>query len=196
MSLKLFFGILSIIPAIFAYFYYFRDIFDGRTKPHSFSWLIFGTLSANGFIAQVNAHAGFGAWATGLTSVASLTIFCLSLFKGDTNPSLFDWLLLGLSLTGFALLFVVNNKVLALYITLFALVAGFAMTIRKSYRKPEGETAKAFVLNTIKFIPSIFALSNFTFLTVAYPVTAAIGNAAIAWVIILRSSHLKSVSKK
>lgn len=186
MNVKLLFGILSIIPAVFAYYAYFRDIFAGKTKTHAFSWLIWGTLAANGFIAQVGAHAGIGAWATGLTSVASLTIFALAIFKGDTKPTVLDWVLLGLATVGFLLLFVIQNKDITLWITIIALVTGFAVTIRKAYRKPYEETGMAFLLNTVKFLPSILALSSVTFLTVAYPVAALLGNAVIAIIIYSR----------
>jgi hypothetical protein len=186
MSLKLFFGILSIIPAVIAYYLYFRDMFRGKTRPHAFSWLIWGTLAGNGFFAQVGAHAGIGAWATGLTSVASLTIAVFAFRIGATQPSRFDWTLLSSALAGLLLLFIVKNKEAALGITLLALVAGFAMNIRKAYRKPQEENAAAFWLNTLKFLPAIFALASFTFLTVAYPLVAAIGNAAVAIVVNVR----------
>ncbi len=187
MSLKLFFGILSLIPAVAAYYFYFRDMFRGKTKPHAFSWLVWGTLSGDGFFAQVSAHAGIGAWATGLTSLASLTIALFALRIGATRPTRFDWTLLSLALTGLLLLFVVKNKEAALCITLFALVAGFAMNIRKAYRKPLEENAVAFWLNTLKFIPAIFALTSFSFLTVAYPFVAAVGNAGVALTVNMRS---------
>lgn len=186
MSIKLLFGILSIIPAVIAYYYYFRDMFSGKTKPHAFSWLVWGILAGNGFFAQVSAHAGIGAWATGLTSLVSLTIFLFALRIGATNPTPFDWTLLSLALVSLLLLLVVKNKEEALCITLFALIAGFAMNTRKAYRKPEEENAIAFWLNTLKFIPAIFALTTFTFLTVAYPLVAALGNAAVALIVSLR----------
>ncbi len=88
------------------------------------------------------------------------------------------------------MLFIIASKDLALLITLVTLCIGFAMTIKKAYKRPQQETAKSFVLNTIKFIPSIFALSTLTFLTVAYPVVALLGNAAIAAVILWRRSVL------
>jgi hypothetical protein len=190
MTAKLAFGIMSIIPAVLAYFFYFRDMFAGKTKPHTFSWLIWGTLAANGFFAQIGAHAGFGAWVTGLTAAASLAIFCFALHKGDTELTRFDWLLLVLALLGFVLLFVVKDRDVALGITLFALSAGFAMTLHKVYRHPRQEAAKAFVLNTIKFVPGILALGSFSFLTVAYPFVALVGKAAIAWLIIVRRKQL------
>ncbi len=102
MNIKLLFGIVSIIPAVFAYYFYFRDIFLGRTKPHTFSWLIWGILAANGFIAQVHGHGGIGTWATGLTSLASLSIFVLALFKGDNQPTKVDWSLLAVAVVGFS----------------------------------------------------------------------------------------------
>jgi hypothetical protein len=185
---KLVFGILSLIPAVIAYTLYFRSMFTGKTKPHAFSWLVWGILAVSGFFAQVSANGGFGAWVTGLTAVASLTIFCFALRMSATQPTRFDWTLLSIALAGLLLLLAVKNKDAALCLTLIALVAGFAMNIRKAYRKPNEENAMAFWLNTLKFVPAIFALSSFTFLTVAYPLVAAIGNAAVAVVVQMRSS--------
>jgi hypothetical protein len=190
MNLKLLFGILSIIPAVIAYFFYFRDMLRGKTKPHAFSWLIWGLLAGNGFLAQVSAHAGIGAWVTGLTAVASLTIFCFALKIGATKPTFFDWMLLGLALSGLLLLFVVKNEEVALGLTLLALAAGFAMNIRKAYRLPLEESAISFWLNALKFVPAIFALAHITFLTAGYPLTAALGNAAVALVVQLRCRQI------
>jgi hypothetical protein len=186
MASKLIFGILSIVPALFAYTFYFRDMLAGKTKPHTFSWLIWGILAGNGFIAQVGANAGIGSWATGMTSAACLTIFFFALFKGDTKLVLLDWTLLGLAVIAFSLLFVVHNPTASLCITLFATLLGFTMTLRKAYLHPLEENARAFFLNAIKFLPSIFALSSFSFLTAAYPLTAMTANASVVLVIYAR----------
>ena len=168
--MKLFFGILSILPAIVAYTLYFRSMFAGKTKPHAFSWLIWGLLAGNGFFAQISANAGIGAWATGLTSVACLVIFGVAIFRGDTKATRLDWLLLVLALISFGLLFVVDDKTVALCVTLFATLLGFSLTLKKAWTKPHEEKAASFFLNAIKFLPAIFALSSFSFLTVAgYP---------------------------
>ena len=188
-TVKLLFGILSIAFALVAYYFYFRDMARGKTKPHAFSWLVWGLLAGIGFFAQVSAHAGIGAWATGLTSLVSLAIFCFALRIGATRPTFFDWTLLGVALVSLMLLFVVRSEEAALVLTLLALVAGFAMNIRKAYKKPQEENATAFWLNTLKFIPAIFALSYFNFLTVAYPLVAALGNAAVALVVQIRDGR-------
>lgn len=189
MTLKLFFGILSILPAVVAYYLYFRDMFAGKTKPHAFSWLIWTILAGIGFFAQVSADAGIGSWTTGMTSVACFIVFCFSIYIGDTRPTRFDWILLTLALGSLTLLLVVRSKELALCLTLAALVAGFAMTIRKAYKKPSEENGRAFLLNALKFLPAIPALNSFSFLTVAYPLVAGLGNAAVALTVYLRRRH-------
>lgn len=190
MSIKLIFGLLSLVPAAIAYTVYFKGLLAGAIKPHAFSWLIWGLLAGNGFIAQVAAHAGIGAWATGVTSVACLTIFCIALHKGDTKLTRLDWILLVLALCSFALLFVIDDKTVSLCITLFATLIGFTMTWRKTWRAPHQESMSAFGLNTIKFLPAIFALQTYSFLTVAYPLTAGLANGAVVAIILLRSQRV------
>jgi hypothetical protein len=186
MTVKLILGILSIIPAVVAYVWYFRGMFAGKTKPHAFSWLIWGILAGNGFLAQVQAQAGVGAWVTGLTSIACLVIFVVALFRGDTKPTRLDKILLLLALISFGLLFVIDNPTVALCLTLFATLLGFTMTLRKAYDRPHEENTVAFLLNALKFLPAIFALSSYSFLTVAYPLTAMLANTAVVVVILLR----------
>jgi hypothetical protein len=190
--MKLFFGILSILPALVAYTLYFRSMFAGKTKPHAFSWLIWGLLAGNGFVAQISAHAGIGAWTTGLTSVACLLIFSIAIFRGDTKLTRLDWLLLVLALISFGLLFVVQDKTIALCITLVATLLGFSMTIKKAWLRPHEEKAISFLLNAVKFLPAIFALSSFSFLTVAYPLTAGLANAAVVAVVYGRTKRLRA----
>lgn len=189
MDIKLFFGILSIIPGFVAYYLYFKKMFAGQTKPHTFSWLVWGILAANGFFAQVSANAGIGAWTTGITSVATFTVFFFSLRMGTVKPTRFDWTILTLALFGLAALLVVEDKTLSLVITLFALLTGFVMTINKAYHKPAEENGTAFLLNALKFLPAIFALSSVSFLTIAYPLVAGLGNVSVWAVVVVRQKQ-------
>jgi len=148
-SFRLICGIASLIPAAIAYTIYFRNMLRGNTKPHAFSWLIWGLLAGNGFIAQVSAQAGIGAWATGVTSVACLAIFAIAISKGDAKLTRFDWILLGLALISFCLLFIVDNKTIALCLTLFATLLGFSLTLKKAWHYPHEEAALSFGLNAL-----------------------------------------------
>lgn len=188
-TVKVAFGVLSLIPAVIAYTLYFKGLLAGRIKPHAFSWLIWGLLAGNGFIAQTSAHAGVGSWATGVTSLACLSIFGIAIFRGDTKLLRLDWTLLMLALVSFGLLFIIEDKTLSLCVTLFATLLGFSMTLRKAWQLPHEEAAMAFGLNAIKFLPAIFALQTYSFLTVAYPLTAGLANAAVVAIVLLRSRN-------
>ena len=39
---KIILGVAAVLIGIAAYIAYFRNIFAGKTKPHAFSWLVWG----------------------------------------------------------------------------------------------------------------------------------------------------------
>lgn len=186
MHYKTLLGLLSGAIALLAYWIYLKDIFANKTKPHMFSWLIFGLLATTAFFGQVNGKAGAGEWVTGLTALGCLLIFVVAIFKGEKNVKNIDRLLLGLSILSIVLLVLVKDARISTTLAVVALVIGSFLTAKKAYYKPDEETAKTFALNSVKFIPSIFALSTYSYLTVVYPVSALITNAAIVFVIIGR----------
>lgn len=188
-TLKVVFGVLSLIPAAIAYTLYFKGMLAGKIKPHAFSWLIWGLLAGNGFMAQVSANAGIGSWATGITSLACLAIFGIAIFRGDTKVLRLDWVLLVLAFISFGMLFFIEDKTLSLCVTLFATLLGFSMTWRKTWRLPHEEAVWSFGLNAVKFLPAIFAMQTYSFLTVAYPLTAGLANALVVVIVLLRNRN-------
>lgn len=70
---------VSILMTLVGYFYYFRDIFAHKTKPHAYTWLVWFLLTAVAFIAQLQDNGGPGAYVTGLTAAVSFIIFLLAL---------------------------------------------------------------------------------------------------------------------
>lgn len=78
MDYKTLFGIFAVFIAVFAYIPYFRDIYLGKTKPHMYSWIVWGILTFSAFGIQVADNAGPGAWTTGFTAVLCLAIIILA----------------------------------------------------------------------------------------------------------------------
>ncbi|HEX4774604.1 MAG TPA: hypothetical protein VH234_03740 [Candidatus Saccharimonadales bacterium] len=186
MEYKNILGLLSGTMALLAYWIYLKDIFAGKTKPHMFSWLIWGLLASTAYFGQVSGKAGAGEWVTGLTALGCLLIFVVAIFKGDKDIHTIDKLLLAIASLSIILLVAVKDARVSTTLAVVALVIGSFLTMKKAYYKPSEETAKTFALNSIKFIPSIFALSTYRYLTVVYPVAALITNAAIVIVIVGR----------
>src|SRR5258708_598051 len=158
---KVFLGIVDTVIAFVAYVPYFLHIFQGKTKPHAFSWLVWGILNAIGFAAQVVAHAGPGAWVTGFSAALTLIIAGLAFLKGQKGFSKADWLaLLG---AGLALAFWILTKNPTTSVILIVLTDGFGYfpSFRKGYARPHEETAFSFAMNGLKFFIAIFALDSF-----------------------------------
>jgi hypothetical protein len=87
-------GILAIVIGFIGYVPYFRTIFSGKTKPHAFTWFVWGLLTAIAFAGQIAGKGGAGAWVTGFTAFISFTIFALALAKGKKDFPVADWLCL------------------------------------------------------------------------------------------------------
>ena len=54
------FGLLSLVLSVVSYVPYVRSIFVANTKPHAFTWLVWGTVMAIAFFAQLSDKAGAG----------------------------------------------------------------------------------------------------------------------------------------
>lgn len=85
MDYKVALAIISILMTLVGYFYYFRDIFAHKTKPHAYSWLVWGLLTAIAFAGQLHDKGGPGSYVTGVTATISFVIFFLAVKQGEKN---------------------------------------------------------------------------------------------------------------
>ena len=169
-------GVAAVIIGFIGYAPYFRDIFRGRTKPHAFSWLVWGVLTGIAFVGQVVSDGGAGAWVTGFTAVICLIIFLLALNKGKRDFTTTDWL--SLSGAGFALLlwFLTNNPLVAIILVTIIDALGFIPTFTKSYARPSEETIFTYQMSSLKYVIGLFALESYSLVTVLYPLSLVITN--------------------
>ena len=71
-------GAIAIGLTIIAYFPYIRSIIQGKTRPHVFSWVIWGTSTSIVFLAQLADKGGAGAWVIGVSGVISIYVAILA----------------------------------------------------------------------------------------------------------------------
>ena len=183
-------GYLATIIAFIAIAPYFWDIYKGRTKPHAFSWLIWGILEAIGFAAQIFGNGGPGAWATAATSLICFTIAGIAFWKGEIKFILFDWL----SLTGAGLAILLwlftKSPFYSIFLITAADLVGFLPTYRKSYHLPFTETLSEYVLSSIKEIIALFALTTLSFITGFYIGAVAAANIIFVTMVLIRRRQL------
>lgn len=185
-------GVLAVVIGFIGYAPYFRDIFRGKTKPHAFSWLVWGVLTGIAFVGQVVSDGGAGAWVTGFTAVICLAIFILALSKGKRDFPVVDWI--SLAGAGFALLlwFLTEDPLAAVILVSVIDALGFIPTYRKSYIRPSEETLFTYNMSSLKFVVGLFALESYSLVTVLYPLSLIVTNTVFVILLITRRKQLSS----
>lgn len=79
-------GIIAIVLTFIGYIPYSRDIIAGKTKPHIFSWFLWGFVTFLAFALQVYGKAGIGGF---VTLTAALMCFVV-IFLGFKHKSTSD----------------------------------------------------------------------------------------------------------
>src|SRR3989338_1414329 len=187
MEYKVALGIIAVIIGLISYVPYVRNVFINKTKPHAFSWLIWGVLTAIAFFAQMEKGGGAGSWVTGITAATCFLVSAIAFLKyGLSYVKKSDWLCLFAALSGIATWKITNDPLSAVIIVTLVDAIGFIPTFRKGWREPYQETALTFALGSVKFALAIIALDTFTLATVLYPASLVLANAAFVTVLLVR----------
>lgn len=162
------FGIGTLILGTISYVLYIADVVRGKTKPHAFSWLVWGLLGLTVWLIQVAEQSGPGAWVFAYSAIASTLIFLLALKYGERNIVFIDWIFLAGALTAYVLWLLTDRALPSIILLSLIDAIGYLPTFRKSYHKPFEETASMYWLSMIKNIFTILALNNLSLVTVLY----------------------------
>jgi hypothetical protein len=190
MDIKVAIAAVSIVMTLAGYFYYFRDIFRGITKPHAYSWLIWGLLTAIAFVGQLSDDGGPGSYVTGVTAAVSFGVFFLALRIGEKEITRSDKLFLTAALLALIPWLLLKDPVLSVVLITIIDLLGFLPTIRKSFYKPHEETLALYVLAGLKFALAIVALSTYTLTTWLYPASLVVTNLCFVAMLVIRRKQL------
>lgn len=190
-----FFSIIAVILTFAGYVPYIRDTFRGKTKPHVYSWFVWGLVAAIAFSLQISDKAGPGAYVTLAAAIMLLFIAFLGLKYGEKNITFTDNVFLGLSVIAVLLWLVAKQPVISVVLVTMIDLLAFAPTIRKSWSKPYEETLMSYMINNIRFTLAILALGRFTIITAFYPVLMLISGAMFCLFLFVRRKQVKVIDK-
>jgi hypothetical protein len=185
-------GAAAVLIGLIAYIPYLRDVFKGRTKPHAFSWLAWGTMEVIAFFAQFAKGGGAGTWATGTSAAATLLIAALAFRNKDKEIKLFDWLAFAGAITGIVLWRTLGNPVAAVIAVTLADALAFTPTFRKAFHKPYEETLSEYSLSAVKWLFAIAALEAYSATTWLYPASLVLTNTI--FITVVYSRRLKNAA--
>lgn len=180
-EIHILFGTLSIAMMICSRSGYFAGIFRGGTRPHVFSWLIWGTISSIGFAAQAAEGAGPGSWARGFGSATCFVLVAISFFKGEKDIKRGDWATLAVALSAIPLWVLTRTPFWSVLIVCFIDTIGYLPTVRKSWLKPREEMAVSYLFSCLGAGFSLLAIEQYTPSTWLYPLVLTCTNGAM-WI--------------
>ena len=191
---KQLFNAAAVVLTFAAFFPYIRSVLSGQTKPHVFSWIIWGLATVIVFLAQLADGAGVGAWSTGVSGVVTFYVAFLAYERqADYFITKTDWVFFILALASLPLWFLTQNPFWAVVILTTVDTLGFAPTIRKAYHKPHEEQLLLYVLMTVRNLVSIAALEHYSWTTILFPVVLSLTCIIFVLVVMVRrNEHRKA----
>ena len=178
---------VAIAITLAAFFPYVRSILVGRTRPHVFSWVIWGSTTLIVFFAQLADEGGAGAWPIGVSGVITIYVAILAFSKrADTAITKVDWLFFSAALASLPAWFLTSDPLWAIVILTTVDVLGFGPTIRKAYVRPHDEQLLFFVLMGVRNLIAIAALEHYSLTTVLFPAATAAATVLFLAVVIAR----------
>lgn len=178
---------VAITLTFIAFFPYIHSILKGRSRPHVFSWIIWGSTTFVVFLAQLADEGGAGAWPTGVSGVITIYVAFLAYAKkSDTRITVTDWLFFLIAMTSLPLWYLTSDPLWAVVILTSVDVIGFAPSFRKAYVHPFDEQLTFFVMMVLRNFIAILALVNYSLTTILFPFVTAIACLLYILMVIVR----------
>ena len=173
-SLKLFFSGIAIALTFIAFVPYIRSILAGTTKPHVFSWVIWGTTTVIVFFAQLESKGGIGSWPIGVSGAITAFIALLAYLKrADVSITYVDWLFFLSALASLPFWYFTSDPLWAVVVLTSVDLLGFGPTIRKAYDFPHEENIPFFMLFVARNMFALLALEYYSVTTVLFPLSVS-----------------------
>jgi len=187
MPYKEFLSAIAIALTFVAFAPYIRSIVRGSTRPHVFSWIIWGATTFVVFLAQLAAKGGVGAWPIGVSGIITIGIAMLAYARrGDVTVTRLDWLFLGAAMSALPLWYFTSDPLWAVVVLTIVDLLGFGPTVRKAYYAPRSESVLFFSLFAARNVLVIFSLETYSMTTVLFPAVIAAACIAVGAILLFR----------
>lgn len=184
---------IAVVLTFVAYIPYYRDILKDKTRPHIYSWSLWGLLTVLLVALQIKGGAGPATWVTAAAGLLCMGVVFLSLKNGKRDITISDTITAILSLIAIGFWLVVDQPVISIILVIIADILAFIPTVRKSWHKPHTETLSLYVTNAIRFFLALAAVETYTFLSTSWIATWALGNALFSIMLIIRRRQVGAV---
>lgn len=184
---KYYLGIFATFITIAAITPYIISILKNKTKPHAFSWIIWGISTCVIFFAQFFSGAGAGCWSIGVSGLITIFVAYLAYQKkSDDSITKTDYICLITAISAIPCWYFTSNPLYAVMILTAIDVVGYLPTIRKSYYKPFEENVTLFAVMAFRNFISILALESYLMTNILFQLATLLANIVVIIVVLRR----------
>ncbi len=184
-DIKLILAVIGVVLLVIGYIPYFRDVFQGKTKPHLYTWLIWFITQGTAAVASFYGGGKFGTISLIVGTILVFFITLLSFKYGTKNITKGDSIILILALLAIVFWWQLKNPVLAVIMISLIDGLGYIPTIRKTFIDPKSETVSFWILMVFVIILILLSNGEYNILTVLYPTILFVGNAGVLFAVFL-----------
>lgn len=181
-------GLLAQLIIVSAIIPYIISIFRGTVKPNRISWFIWSVVGFAFWLVMPATADEVTKMLTIIFMVNPTTVFILTLFKGESKkPDTLEWFSLSIGLLAIFIWYLYKDSagLTPLIIAIIADLCALLPTLRFVYKAPEEETPLAWILFSMGFFISLFAIETYNLENLALPVYMAVGSSLVAMPLII-----------
>ena len=187
-------GLAAVVIGLIGYAPYLWGMYYGRVRPHTFTWFLWGLLTAVAYAVQVSDHAGAGSWVTGVTALICFGVTAWAWRQSRfANVTRVDWYCLAAALTAIPMWWLTRTPLYSVLLIALIDVLAYVPTFRKSWHHPRHEAVLTYLTSSLKFLLGIAALPEQTFISSFYPWSVVITNVAFILMVLYRR-HVRKVA--
>ncbi|MGE3771256.1 MAG: hypothetical protein AB7G06_09950 [Bdellovibrionales bacterium] len=160
---------LAIVVAAVRYITYLWSIYQRKTRPHAFSWFLWGLVTGIGAAAQAQLNGGPSVWVLTVVAATCLFISVVAVFVGEKNITRSDKITFGGALAAIVVWQLTSSPILALVCVILVDCLSYWPTIRKSWNDPWGEPPGSYFWAGLRYFLALFAVPDAKISTLLYP---------------------------
>ncbi|MDP3999134.1 MAG: hypothetical protein Q8P76_00890 [bacterium] len=176
-------GIAAGILALAAFIPYVISILKNQTRPSRATWFIWAIQDILTLASYYASGAKETIWVPIGFTIGATTSAALSVKYGERGWSKLDIACLigaGISIPTWLML---NDPLIVLLINLFIAVIGVIPTLKKAHLDPASENKPTWILFVISALFNLFAVEEWKFAIVIYPIVIALIDGSVAAVV-------------
>jgi hypothetical protein len=169
---------LSILISFVGYFFYFRDIFYGKTRPNLVSWFLWLLGPFLGVFFQLKAGAGLSVLPIFLAGLGPLIVVVVSLLRRNSIWKINELdIFCGIfSLLALILYFLTHNLAVSIIFAILSDLLAFIPTYIKGWKFPETETGLLYVLGIFSNVLGLLIIKDWSFTIYSFGLYLVLAN--------------------